>query len=190
MKKNRLFFYVSLFIITISCTKKSKLSEEEKNVLIGQSCYETMAEGVRINNHLRGKLLQLNQTMNRISTKERKLDNQTNILTKTKAAVELPLFNNLELDKKIRKEIAKPNPRHKTLLNLENDIKAVDADFIKGCKEAITKAIDPCMVDFKDKTAFQHCVKNKLSAQDREVLVDLIGRVSNIHEFEKEVQAK
>lgn len=165
---------VALFaVLAISCTKKPTVVPVKIDVdtFLNENCFAFVAEGVKVHTQLAEKHAEFAKA------------------TKAKKSSEVYLFNNKDLDSKIRTEIQKPEPRSQTFANLEKEIAKVDATFAQTCKDGLMKAYNPCIPKQNDKGAFELCFQQELKTTGGEWMNDVIRRASNYTEFEKRLQA-
>lgn len=149
-------------VVFASCTKKKEPVVKDTVAFAEEACFSIIKEGVKMHNSL---LVALDAQKPK---------------PKTKPA---PLFNNAELEQKIKEEFAKPGLHEKAFVTLEPEITKVDPTFATQCKDGFKKFLTPC-AHHTDKPSFEGCFAAEFK-KDEAFAKDLIGRVAAQSELEK-----
>lgn len=175
----KLLICLIALVSLVSCTKKPEGRNKES--FIAETCHNLVFQSIRMNQSFNAEYLKFLKSKNVID-KDGKIKNPGKYETSA-----ILLFNDKDVDTKIRAESQKP-VKEQSYSNVEADITKVDSTFSSQCKSLAEYVYKACGEHKRDQD-FNPCVVKTYRAEPK-IMSDLMGRVSNIKEFEKRIKSQ
>ncbi|MCO5141619.1 MAG: hypothetical protein M9962_00855 [Oligoflexia bacterium] len=161
-----------------SCTKKE---EQKVTELVSVSCFDLINGGYKANQEFNAKLKMIKEGL---AQTDEKPDSQASKAEE----IEVYLFSDKEIDKKIREEFSRVQDKLEGFEKMELILSEAKNSVASRCRSVFSEVATNCKADPVDSVEFQNCVKKELDQTKKDTIGILMGEIAGYKDFEKKLE--